>query len=130
MVEPLPASSGAGPAGEAVSKSVLLPPKPCSITIVGNGPLPLSGRVTSTSSGTPSKEGTREAESTVGQKRTPFSAVQGWPNGAVEDAAAGAANASAAANAVSTASREIRELLTWAEHTPLPVCWEGHGRTR
>ena len=59
--------------------SVLLPPQPCSITIVGNGPLPVAGSVTSTSSGTPSKDGTRWASVPVGQKRTPFCGFAGMP---------------------------------------------------
>src|SRR5215469_12694642 len=120
MVEPLPASSGAGPAGVADSKSVLLPPKPCSMTIVGNGPLPFSGRVTSTSSGVPSKEGTREERLGVGQKRTPFSAVQAWPNGAEVDPAAGAAATSAASATAVAAIDPIRgPPLTTCEHRGL-----------
>src|SRR3954454_18226600 len=43
------------------SKSFFDPPQPCSITMVGKGPLPVGGRVTSRSSGTPSKGGPRVA---------------------------------------------------------------------
>jgi hypothetical protein len=50
--------------------------------MVGNGPLPCAGSVTSASSGTPSKDGTRWAEPDVGQKRTPFCAWHECPNGA------------------------------------------------
>src|SRR5947209_153477 len=57
------------------------------MTRVGNGPLPVAGSVTSTSSGTPSKEGTPSTvrpgpASVVGQKRTPAVGKQVWPNGA------------------------------------------------
>src|ERR1700730_213707 len=69
------------PAGEVDSKSVLLLPHPWSITIVGNGPVPVAGSVTSASSGTLSKEGTRCARVSVGQKRTPFCALHACPNG-------------------------------------------------
>ena len=49
--------------------------------MVGNGPSPLGGSVTSTSIGTPSKLGTRSASLAVGQKSTPFCGVQAWPKG-------------------------------------------------
>jgi hypothetical protein len=62
--------------GVALSNELLLPPQPCIITIVGYGPSPDGGSVTSTSSGTPSQLATRWASVVVGQKRTPFSAVQ------------------------------------------------------
>jgi hypothetical protein len=65
------------PSGVADSNEDLLPPQPCIITIAGKGPSPVGGSVTSTSSGTPSQLGTRCASSEVGQKRTPFWAVQG-----------------------------------------------------
>ena len=64
------------------SNEVLLPSQPWIITIVGNGPVPLAGSVTSASSGTPSNVGTRCASVSVGQKRTPFSALHACPNGA------------------------------------------------
>src|SRR6202011_5273998 len=79
------------PAGVVDSKSALLPPQPWIITIVGNGPSPIAGSVTSASRGTLSKEGTRWVSVSVGQKRTPFGALQACPNGA------GAAAASAGA---------------------------------
>src|SRR3954453_16933931 len=88
------------------------------MTIVGKGPLPFSGRVTSTSSGTPSKEGTREARSAVGQKRTPFWAMQPVPSGALEEAAAGAAAASNPVATASIASSDLSDLLSGFEHTP------------
>ena len=65
------------PAGVGDSNADLFPPQPCIITIAGNGPSPVGGSVTSTSSGTPSQLGTRWASVAVGQKRTPFWAVQG-----------------------------------------------------
>src|SRR3954454_19509562 len=75
------------------SKDVLLPPQPCSITIVGNGPSPLAGSVTSASSGTPSKVATRWVEPLPAQKRTPAFAAQVSPSGvASADAAAGSAS--------------------------------------
>src|SRR5215210_577398 len=54
------------------------------ITIVGSASFLLAsaGSVTSTSSGAPSKLGTRSASVRVGQKRTPFCGSQGCPNGA------------------------------------------------
>src|SRR3954468_10424640 len=79
------------------SKDVLLPPQPCSITIVGNGPSPLAGSVTSASSGTPSKVATRLAAPSPGQKRTPFIAAQSSPSGLGVAAVAEAGSAIAAA---------------------------------
>src|SRR4051812_40761788 len=75
------------------SKDVLLPPQPCSITIVGNGPSPVAGSVTSASRGTPSKVGTRCVEPFPAQKRTPAFDAQASPSGvASADAAAGSAS--------------------------------------
>ena len=51
-------------------------------TMVGNGPSPVAGSQTSTSSGTPSKLGTRAASSAVGQKSAPSRGVQACPKGA------------------------------------------------
>src|SRR5215213_4643987 len=58
------------------------------MTIVGNGPSPFGGSVTSTSSGTPSKLATRSASPVVGQKRAPSFGAQAWPNGVGGAAAA------------------------------------------
>ena len=49
--------------------------------MVGNGPSPVAGSQTSTSSGTPSKLGTRAASSAVGQKRTPRARLAGVAEG-------------------------------------------------
>ena len=54
------------------------PPHPCSWTTSGNGPSPVAGRVTLTSSGTPSWESTRLFTS-PGQKRTPSCGGAGQP---------------------------------------------------
>ena len=62
--------------GVVVSNEPLSPPQPCSITIVGNGPSPVAGSVTSTSSGTPSKLATRCESTAVGQNSTPFCGEQ------------------------------------------------------
>src|SRR6202023_3900637 len=70
------------PSGVEDSKEPLLPPHPCIITIVGKGTAPLAGSVTSASSGTVSKLATRWPSVSVGQKRTPFCALQACPNGA------------------------------------------------
>src|SRR4051812_17128698 len=72
------------------------------MTMVGNGPSPVAGTVTSTSRGTPSKLGT-SALGPPGQKRTPSCAVQVRPKGAgvAADAAAGTASASTAASGTS-----------------------------
>src|SRR3954471_3092615 len=79
--------------------------------MVGNGPSPVAGRVTSTSSGTPSKLATRDARSGVGQNRTPSCGVQAWPNGAGAAWAAGTAARDAAA-AQSAATRRGRGRMT------------------
>jgi hypothetical protein len=60
------------PFGVDASKSTLLPPRPCSMKMVGNGPSPVGGSVTSMSIGNPSHVGTRSASEVVGQNRTPF----------------------------------------------------------
>src|SRR3954454_16640293 len=80
------------------SKLVLLPPQPCSITIVGYGPSPVAGSVTSASSGTPSKVATRCVDPLPWQKRTPTFGAQLRPSGAGA-AAAVAGISSAAASA-------------------------------
>src|SRR4051794_5254968 len=64
--------------------------------MVGNGPSPVAGRVTSTSSGTPSKLATRDARSGVGQNRTPSCGAQAWPNGAGAGGAGGGGGRDAA----------------------------------
>src|SRR6266851_7250412 len=69
------------PSGVVVSYEVLSPPHPWMITIVGKGPSPDAGSVTSASSGTLSNVGTRWASVSVGQKRTPFCALQACPRG-------------------------------------------------
>src|SRR5579859_4638903 len=51
------------------------------ITIAGHGPLPVAGIVTSASSGTPSKVATLWASVSVGQKRTPSTALHACPKG-------------------------------------------------
>src|SRR3954452_83422 len=110
---------GRWPSAVTVSKSVLLPPKPCSITIVGKGPSPPAGSVTSTSSGTPSKLATRCESAAVGQKRTPPCGAQACPNGS-----GGAAWAAAgAANAATTAAKATRVLIRF-----LPCGRSGAGR--
>src|SRR3979411_211889 len=93
------------PAALLDSNEVLLPPQPCSITIVGKGTLPLGGRVTSTSSGTPSNDGMRWARVIVGQNRTPFWSVQEWPNGAAAPTAR-----PGSASAVRVAARQARSI--------------------
>ena len=83
-----------------------MPPRPWSIRIVGNGPSPVAGSVTSTSSGVPSKLATRDARSVVGQKRTPSFGAHAWPNGAgAAWAVPGASTARAATAAASAAER-------------------------
>ena len=83
------------PVGVVVSQYVLsCLPKPCSMTIVGNGPVPVAGSVTSTSIGVPSKLGTRAASFAVGQNRTPFCGTHACPNGALDTAEAAAGRAS------------------------------------
>ena len=67
------------------------------MAIVGNGPLPVAGSHTSTSSGTPSKLGTRAASLAVAHSRAPELGAQAWPNGA--GGAASAPGASAASSA-------------------------------
>src|SRR3954453_11582690 len=84
-------------AGLVPSNAVLVPPRPCSSRIVGNGPSPVGGSVTSTSIGVPSKLAGRDARSGVGQKRTPFVAVHACPNGVGSAWAAAGANANTAA---------------------------------
>src|SRR3954453_23238371 len=91
------------PFGPMVSKLVLLPPQPCIITIVGNGPLPVGGIVTATSSGTPSKLGTRLATFPA-QKRTPFCGAHALPRG-VGSAVATAGTSADRTRAAATASR-------------------------
>src|SRR4051795_3544318 len=95
------------------SKDVLLPPQPCSITIVGNGPLPLAGSVTSTSSGTPSKVATRWVDPLPGQKRTPALGVQASPSGVGAAAAAGG-------SASATASAAVRSLPLTVDNLARP----------
>src|SRR3954452_3100521 len=94
------------------AKECLLPPYPCSIRIVGNGPSPMfaGGRVTSTSIGRPSKLGTRWSSLAVGQKRTPsLGSAQAWPNGSGTAAAGAAEKASTArGRARARARRRIR----------------------
>jgi hypothetical protein len=94
------------PAGALDSKSDLLPPQPCIITIVGKGPSPLGGSVTSTSSGTPSNVGTRCCRVSVGQKRTPFCALQACPNGA--GSAAASAGAASTPHAIANPLADMR----------------------
>src|SRR3954469_20552723 len=79
------------------SYDVLFPPQLCSSTIVGKFPLPAAGSVTSASSRTPSNDGTRCAEPSFGQKRTPSCGTQVKPSGAgsAADAAAGSASSAA-----------------------------------
>src|SRR5436190_23962778 len=77
-----------------------------------------AGRVTSTSSGVPSKLGTRSASVLVGQKRTPLRGWHEWPNGVGGAAAAGAAQSSATTPAVATAAHPRSILLTLVEFPP------------
>src|SRR5215217_3188225 len=99
------------PSGECASNELLLPPQPCIITIVGKGPSPLGGSVTSTSSGTPSQLGTRSASLAVGQNSTASCGTQAWPNGSGGAAWAAGAASAAVAEAASTASR--RRVTRW-----------------
>src|SRR4051795_1830426 len=69
-------------AGFVLSNAVFVWPRPCMSRIVGKGPSPVAGSVTSTSIGVPSKLVGRVARSDVGQKRTSFCGVHAWPNGA------------------------------------------------
>src|SRR3954465_6060333 len=69
--------------------------------MVGNGPVPVGGNVTSTSSGVPSKLGTRWDKSVVGQKRTPCRGRQAWPSGSAAWGVAGSSVSAAAAAAIS-----------------------------
>src|SRR5262245_6832573 len=103
------------PAGVGASKSTLLPPSPCSMKIVGKGPSPVGGSVTSMSSGSPSQVGTRSASEVVGQKRTPFWATQVCPNGAGRAAAERAASAPAIRMAASARMVGIVPSITWSE---------------
>ena len=80
VVVDLRAVALAGPAGSTRNLSCCRRTRAASRSS-GTGRCPSAGRVTSTSSGTPSHEGTRPARSEVGQKRTPFCAVQAWPKG-------------------------------------------------
>src|SRR4051794_41450385 len=87
------------------------------MAIVGNGPLPVGGRRTSTSSGTPSKLATRAASDTVGQKRAPSAGAQAWPNGAGGAALAEAGSVRSAASAPRARRRRGRMA---ADRTPRP----------
>src|SRR3954471_9789888 len=95
-------------AGFVLSNAVFIWPRPCRSRIVGNGPSPVAGSVTSTSRGVPSKLAGRDARSVVGQKRTPFSDVHGWRKGAGSAAAAVAAGSSASSAAAAPASSAER----------------------
>src|SRR4051794_1508268 len=100
------------PASSTASKSVFDPPRPWTITIVGNGPSPAGGSVTSTSIGTPSKVGTRWSSVALGQNRTPFCSEHAWPKGfggaalAVAGISRAAAPAATAANFLIDATLE------------------------
>src|SRR4051812_12870793 len=88
-------------AGFVLSNAVFVWPIPCSRRMVGNGPSPVAGSVTSTSIGVPSKLAGLDARSGVGQKRTPFAGVHEWPNGAGSACAAAGKSAIAAIAATS-----------------------------
>jgi hypothetical protein len=90
-------------------KLVFVPGKPCSITIVGNGPSPVAGSVTSTSIGTPSKLGTRCWSFFVAQRRTPFCGWHECPKG-FGGAAAAAAGRASRAHATSTGTTRLTPL--------------------
>src|SRR3954471_17255525 len=89
-------------AGFVLSNAVFVWPIPCSRRMVGNGPSPVAGSVTSTSIGVLSKLAGRDARSGVGQKRTPFAGVHVCPNGA---GSALAAAGRTATTATATASK-------------------------
>src|SRR3954464_11628681 len=92
-------------AGLVPSNEVFVPPRPCSSRIVGNGPSPVGGSVTSTSIGVPSKLAGRDARSGVGQKRTPLVTVRPGPTGAMSASAAVGPSASPSpASATATAT--------------------------
>src|SRR5215203_1820154 len=99
----------APPLSSLLSKLVLLPPQPWSITSVGKGPPPLVGSVTSTSSGTPSWLATRVA-GVPGQKRTPKWGAQARPSGVGTAEAAGATASSAATAAKTVASERFKQI--------------------
>ena len=82
-------------------------------TTVGNGPSPVAGSQTSTSSGTPSKLGTRAASSAVGQKSAPSRGVHACPKGAGGAAEAGGAKA---AHRATTATQGTSERTRMARH--------------
>src|SRR4051794_17481030 len=107
-------------AGFVLSNAVFVWPRPCSRRIVGKGPSPVAGSVTSTSIGVPSKLAGRDARSGVGQKRTPFWGVQAWPKGAGSAATAaevGTSASSAAAAPASSAARGTDDMArTLTEH--------------
>src|SRR5262249_41359268 len=100
------------PFGEVSSNAVLSSPRPCRRTIVGKGPDPVAGRVTSTSIGIPSNVGTRWAAFVVGQNRTPFWAVHAWPNGVRVTAAAAVVATATEAAATTTAHAAIHKRFT------------------
>src|SRR5438270_10570230 len=103
------------PVSSTASKAVFDPPRPCTITIVGNGPLPVSGMVTSTSIGTPSQVGTRWSSDVAGQNRTPFWSAHGFPNGAGGAAEAVVGTSTAAQAAMATANFLIDATLVRRE---------------
>src|SRR5436853_1572765 len=101
--------------------------------MVGNGPLPCAGSVTSTSSGTPSNVGTPStvlpgAPSVVGQNRVPSPwLVQRWPNGAGGWAATAELASGRPASTPATNS-EPSTPLHLLQHIPmLAVCPPGPG---
>src|SRR5258705_1210979 len=96
-------------AGSEVAASPLLPPQPCPMITVGNGPSPVAGSVTSTSSGVPSKLGVRV--SPAAQMRTPSLGAQARPYGAGAAAWAAATGTTAQASAASRVMRRTIGLL-------------------
>src|SRR5262249_631094 len=87
--------------------------------IVGKGPSPVGGSVTSMSSGSPSQVGTRSASEVVGQKRTPFWAMQGCPNGA---------GTAAADRAASTPAIRMAAIVRMVGIVPSITCSEPEGQ--
>src|SRR3954471_11400567 len=105
----------------AASNADLLPPQPCIITITGNGPSPVVGSVTSTSSGTPSQLGTRCASPAVGQNSTPSRGTHACPNGSGGAACAACALSRTVAAAASAASVPVLTRPA-ASSAPSPAC--------
>src|SRR5512132_1813719 len=99
--------------------------------MVGNGPSPVAGSQTSTSSGTPSKLGRRAASSAVGQKSAPSRGVQACPKGAGGAAKAGGARAAhRAATATQGTSERARMTRQTSVRRPSAEPLDAHRRRK